>query len=76
MFEVIISRLKTGRVERKQFGTREEAEQYLARTEEKLLQPRRGQRQWVPSLRDYRLEIVYREPAQVAPLPGARSAAA
>jgi hypothetical protein len=75
MFEVIISKLKTGQVQRKQFGTREEAEQYLTLTEEKLLQPRRGQRQWAPSLRDYRLEIVYHEPARVMPLSVAQSAA-
>ena len=78
MFEVIISQLRTGRVERKQFGTREEAEQYLLRAEQKLLTPRPRQKR-IPSLRDYRLEIQYRVCSSVAvealPLPQLRPAA-
>ena len=31
MFEVIISKVRSGKVERKQFGTREEAEQEVDR---------------------------------------------
>jgi hypothetical protein len=75
MFEVIISHVKTGRVERRQFGSRDEAEQHLARTEVKLLTPKRNQRR-MPSLADYRLEIQYREPAVVVGLPlvGAKAA--
>jgi hypothetical protein len=71
MFEVIISGLRTGQVKRKQFGTREEAERYLARSEEKLLAPKPNRRDpdappRIPSLRNYRLEILYRQPAPVA----------
>jgi hypothetical protein len=62
--------LRTGKVERRQFGTREEAEQYLAKTEEKLLAPKPNRRYpelppRIPSLRDFRLEIQYRAPVQV-----------
>ncbi len=81
MFEVIISRLRTGRVERRQFGTREEAEQYLAQQEEKLLAPKPNPRDpdappRIPSLRNFRLEIQYRPPvAAVEAQPQRREAA-
>src|SRR5262249_12839186 len=39
MFEAVISQVKTGRVDRQLFGTREEAEKYLAATEERLVNP-------------------------------------
>jgi len=56
MFEVIFSKVKTGKVERKLFATLEEAESYRARREEKLLTPKRpGQRP--PSLGDFRFEV-------------------
>jgi hypothetical protein len=76
VFEVIISQVKTGRVERRQFGTREEAEQYLACTEERLLTPRPNRKR-IPSLSDYRFEVQYREPvAAPLTLPQRRRAAA
>jgi hypothetical protein len=62
MFEVIISQVKTGRVERRQFGTLEEAEQYASQREEKILRPRPNQRR-VPSLRDWRIEVRSLPPA-------------
>jgi hypothetical protein len=75
MFEVIISRVKTGQVKRRQFATREEAEQHVAQVEEKLLTPKPSQnRIRMPSLRDYRLEIRYCEPARVEGMPPARAA--
>jgi hypothetical protein len=60
MFEVIICKVKTGKVERKLFDTRDEADQYLAKREEQLLRPRR-EGHCPRSLRDFRMEIHYRE---------------
>jgi hypothetical protein len=73
MFEAIVSQVKTGRVQRKLFETREQAEKFLAETEERLVNPPKmwdvRRDEWVQpkprSLRDYRLEIAYREPATI-----------
>jgi hypothetical protein len=67
MFEVIICRVKTGKVERKLFETREEAGAYLALQEAKLLTPRPNQKR-LPSLRDFRLEVRPVEAVVVRPL--------
>jgi hypothetical protein len=78
MFEVVISRVKSGRVDRTLFATREEAERHLAATEERLLRPRPNSVK-APSLRDYRMEIQYRERpivAQVQPQTRRRKAVA
>ena len=61
MFEVIISHVRTGRVQRGVFATRDEAERYRSKRQEGLAEQGR-------SLRDYRFEIKYREPAVVLPL--------
>ena len=69
MFEAVISQVKTGRVQRQLFGTRDEAEKYLAATEEKLVNPpkkwnkraQEWQEQKPKSMRDYRMEIVHRD---------------
>ena len=66
MFEVIISHVQSGRVRRAYFATRDEAQRHLAREEERVLCPKRGR---PGSLRDYRMEVVHREPAVVRPLP-------
>jgi hypothetical protein len=61
MFEVIISVVTTGRVQRRTFRTRDHANQYA---NERLDQwSARGR-----SARDLRVEIVAREPAPSAPL--------
>jgi hypothetical protein len=67
MFEVVFSKVKTGKVERKLFATLEEAEAYRARREEKLLTPKRpGQR--VPSLGEFRFEVRRVEAVVVRPV--------
>jgi hypothetical protein len=71
MFEVIISLVKTGRVERLAFATREEAERHVARREETYLTGRGAAKR---SLRDLRMEIHYR-PAAAPVLAGMRLAA-
>jgi hypothetical protein len=63
MFEVIISLVRTGKVERRTFETREDAENYLSWREEKFLTGRGSAKR---SMRDIRLEVVRREPAAVA----------
>ena len=63
MFEVILSHVQTGRVQRGYFATREEAERYLAGRQESLAEQGR-------SLGNYRMEIRYREPAR-RPAPAA-----
>ena len=77
MFEAVISVVKTGRVQRQLFATRDEAERYLAVVEERLINPpkkwnERQQRWQSPkprSLRDYRLEIVPRDCPAVVRVP-------
>lgn len=68
MFEVIISKVRSGKVERKSFGTREEAEQYVAYREERYLNDPKVKpaRRAMRSLRDLRMEINYRE--ELAPV--------
>jgi len=77
MFEVIISQVKTGKIRRGYFATRDEAEQYLAKEEDRILCPTRP-RAKPGTLRDYRMEIVYREPPTVwqMPMPAVTVAAA
>jgi hypothetical protein len=67
MFEVIISQVRTGRVERHPFGSLAEAELYAAGREEKLLRPRRAGHK-PRSQQDLRIEIQYHECATVRPL--------
>jgi hypothetical protein len=62
MFEVIVSHIRTGRVQRKVFASRDKAERHIARKEEQLLSGKRPQ-----SLRDYRMEIHFRDVPQVRP---------
>ena len=69
MFEAVISAVKTGRVQRQLFETRDEAERFLAVVEDRLVNPPKRwnarQQEWqeqkARSLRDYRMEIVYRD---------------
>lgn len=65
MFEVIISHVLTGKVRRAQFATRDEAERYLQREEQRVLNGRYALQR---SLRDYRMEIHYRQPPVLRPL--------
>ena len=65
MFEVIISHVRTGRVRRAYFATRDEAERHAAREEQRVLTPKRPGA-WGGSLGDIRIEIVRRERAAVA----------
>jgi hypothetical protein len=67
MFEVIFSKVKTGKVERKLFETLEAAEAYRERREARLLTPKRPG-QWGPSLGDFRFEIRRVEAVVVRPL--------
>jgi hypothetical protein len=62
MFEVIISAIRTGKVERKRFGTREEADGYV----EHFMSRRFGKAR--RSVRDYRVEVNYREAPAVHPV--------
>ncbi len=77
MFEVIVSLVKTGHVERKLFDSRDEAERYAAAREDRHLNdPRlkpatRAKR----SLRDLRTEIDYLEPNAILSLALAAAAA-
>jgi hypothetical protein len=52
MFEVIISSVKTGRVQRKQFATRDAADAHVRRHEDKLTMAQRPR-----SLGDFRVEV-------------------
>jgi hypothetical protein len=69
MFEAVISAVKTGRVQRQLFATRDEAERFLAVTEDRLVNPPKKwnaktqtwQEQKPRSMRNYRMEIVYRD---------------
>jgi hypothetical protein len=77
MFEVIISTVKTGRVERKGFDSRSEADAFVARWEDRILNAKR--RDGTPlnrSLADYRVEVRYRELPAVRPVPRPAPAAA
>ena len=80
MFEVIISFVRTGKVTRQLFGTREEAERFVLRHEEKLLtprvSPRTGEVTRKPQpLSNYRVEIRHRDaPATHRPAPARRAA--
>ena len=67
MFEVIFSKVKTGKVERRLFATLEEASAYRARREEKLLTPKRPN-QRPPSLGDFRFEVRRVQAAVVRPV--------
>lgn len=73
MFEVIISYVKTGRVDRKFFDTRDEAERFRDGQEQKLLYGRGSRKR---TLRDFRFEIYHREPATIHTLPAREAAAA
>jgi hypothetical protein len=65
MFEVIISKVRSGKVKRKQFGTREEAENYVSYREQSYLYNPKV-KHWIRrSLRDLRVEINFR--AELAP---------
>lgn len=59
MYEVIISQVSTGKVTRQQFATRDEADLFIQRHEEKLMYPRPPRKP--RSLSDYRVEVQYRE---------------
>jgi hypothetical protein len=61
MFEVIISKVRSGKVERKSFGTREEAESYVAYREQSYLYNPKVKYWNRRSLRDLRVEINFRE---------------
>jgi hypothetical protein len=75
MFEVVISQVRTGKVERKVFETREQAEAYVALREAKILAPRRDGSPSRRSLRDFRMEIQFRDcPASVSALHKAQPA--
>jgi hypothetical protein len=76
MFEVIISRVQTGRTQRKLFPTREEAELHIAATEKKLLERTRNGRPCPASLRDYRMEVHFRDCPRVSAAPARRVKAA
>jgi hypothetical protein len=76
MFEVIISHVRTGRIHRGFFATREEAEQYIAHFEDRLTCPPPNSRRKPQSLRDYRIETFHREAPTLRPLPVAVEAAA
>ena len=67
MFEVIISQVKTGKVQRKVFDSRSEAEQYIAWHEESVLTPRPRRRQ--QSLRNFRVELRMCEVPTVRQMP-------
>jgi hypothetical protein len=71
MFEVIISHIKTGRVQRKVFDSRDEAERHIARKEELLLYGKRPR-----SLRDFRMEIHFRDAPRIQAIQPRRSPAA
>jgi hypothetical protein len=68
MFEVIISNVNTGRVERKTFASRDQANQHADRRVSRLA----GKR----SHANYRVEVHHREPQVQRPLPVVDSAAA
>jgi len=69
MFEAVVSAVKTGRVQRQLFATRDEAERFLAVVEDRLVNPPKRwdarQQEWreqkPKSMRDFRMEIVYRD---------------
>lgn len=63
MFEVIISLVRTGKVERKVFATRDEADRYLTLREERFLTGRGSAKR---SMRDIRLEVLRHEPETAA----------
>ena len=65
MFEVIISMVRSGKVERKSFGTREEAENYVTYREQRYLYNPKVKHWNRRSLRDLRTEINFR--AEQAP---------
>jgi hypothetical protein len=77
MFEAVISQVKTGRVQRQLFGTRDEAEKFLAAEEERLVNPKpqwsTKKDQWVQpkpkSMREYRMEIQFRDAPAVVKVP-------
>jgi hypothetical protein len=79
MFEVIISMVRTGRVQRRLFDTREEAERYADERREAWVNPKpRGDRPVkCRSARDLRIEIEYRDvPAIRQLMPAAPAQAA
>jgi len=63
MFEVIICTVSTGRVVRKLFGTRAEADCHIAQWEKRILSGRYGR-----SLRHYRVEVQLREEPRLEPV--------
>jgi hypothetical protein len=78
MFEVIISMVRTGRVERKLFDTREEADRHAEDRMSRWLEPK-GRSGKNRSARDLRVEVVFRDlPAihKLRPAASARSAVA
>jgi hypothetical protein len=75
MFEVIISHVRNGRVQRGYFGTRDEADQYIAGFAVRLAFPKNPRHRPKP-MRDYRIEVVHREPPVVRQLPAIAEASA
>jgi hypothetical protein len=66
MFEVVISTVSTGRVVRKLFDTRDEADRHIDR----FFAPRRVGGRWVEKERSrFRVEVYRRELPVVKPLP-------
>jgi hypothetical protein len=65
MFEAIISQVRTGRIERKSFATMSEAEQYISRKQNKLINRKRNGVPRPVSLGDYRMEVVFRACAEI-----------
>lgn len=78
MFEAVISMVKTGRVVRRAFESRDEAEQFLDQEREKLVCPPRRwserrqewQEQKPKSMRDFRMEVVRLDAAVVLKVAG------
>lgn len=75
MYEVIISQVRTGKIQRAYFPTRADAEKYVSKREEQIVLPKRAGSK-PGSLRDYRMEICYREPPRPLTLPELMAAAA
>jgi hypothetical protein len=72
MFEVVISTVSTGRVQRKLFETREKADRYVERRVARAYDPRTRK----GSARHYRFEVYQRPAPAVRPVPVAAPAAA
>ena len=75
MFEVIISHVRNGRVQRGYFGTRDEADQYIAGFALRLAFPKNPRHKSKP-MRDYRIEVHHRAAPVVRQLPAVVAEAA